>query len=550
MKLRLDECVLSLAHGYSPSSTSSPPSTISAAISFASARDCVEVFREFAAVVLNVLHASFLCAQCHRDWGGDDNDDWDYLHRRGVSAGMTSFDDDLEDDDDDEEEEADDPDTPQITMPDDLTNAVADALAIGGLTSKAREEENGGDGEANGTDVSMLVEDDGDEAKLAKIESVKVALLSRNWRSHSKAIWAHASSVLTQIVGRMADGDMATVGADNMRRVVDCCRQLVSVVEDDFGADTHELSNAVSDLCRGFFTDVHAESVEIMMGMIDREDWIGVEVGRVRGRRGEICELRRKSQSCQPTTVMPTDLCIVVPPLLVAGLIKLVGLGRDRAAFNVKKDVMCGWPESGNPLQGDGVEDPEGGKEEEVVEHQKGAWPGSLSNTYSDDEGIEENSFWREVTHNWDQDPPMTTLTVLNGITKFIGKYIDIMRTLPSITTDVAAGMQRLVDSYYLAVVGVAIGGNQAEEIWGAGEVGNWMDKIGDLMHKRRLEMCKPVSAEHQEYAAVVSFIRRAKKKVGGLDVSAPSASYQAQVRRSDPRSDVPDKTRLRHVCL
>ena len=37
------------------------------------------------------------------------------------------------------------------------------------------------------------------------------------------------------------------------------------------------------------------------------------------------------------------------------------------------------------------------------MEQQKGAWPGSLGNAYSDDEEVEENDFWRMVTSNWDQ---------------------------------------------------------------------------------------------------------------------------------------------------
>ena len=101
------------------------------------------------------------------------------------------------------------------------------------------------------------------------------------------AVWHHAEGILKQVVERMREGDMSDVGAEGVKRVVDCCRQLgehfssdvniptspkfltpttlvaslvaVSIMEEDFGADTHDLSTAVSDLTRGFFSDVHAE---------------------------------------------------------------------------------------------------------------------------------------------------------------------------------------------------------------------------------------------------------------------------------------------------
>ena len=254
-------------------------------------------------------------------------------------------------------------------------------------------------------------------------------------------------------------------------------------------------------------------SVEVALGMVDREDWRGVEVGRVRGRRGLVKLVNNNSSSSNDEERTP--------------------------AFDVKKNVMGNWPKSGNPLHPPSEEDNEehSNPEEEDSQRQSSdntstLWPGSQQNVFSDEEDEDQNPFWREISVNWDQDPPTTTLTVLNGLTKFIGKYMDIIRTLPSITTDVASGMQRLVDMYFLCVINVALNGAQPEEVWAKTTSAdqNWMEKMGDMMHGRRLEMCRPVEAESNEYESVINFIRRARKKIGQLEVTPAPATYEAKI--------------------
>ena len=64
------------------------------------------------------------------------------------------------------------------------------------------------------------------DSKIAKITSVKITLLARTLRQHLNAVWRHAEGILKQVVERMREGDMSDVGAEGVKRVVDCCRQL------------------------------------------------------------------------------------------------------------------------------------------------------------------------------------------------------------------------------------------------------------------------------------------------------------------------------------
>ncbi|GMH97797.1 hypothetical protein TrST_g12661 [Triparma strigata] len=473
------------------------------------AGNCKEIFGEVSEKVVDIMHCMYLCEQAHRDWGSEKNEDWEYLHRSSKKDDVNhSFDDDEEDEDESSEDEnsEDDDDGNEI----DLTNAVANALTM--KKSDPNPNPTSSSSSASKTQNDSLDESSSD-SKIAKITSVKITLLARTLRQHLNAVWRHAEGILKQVVERMREGDMSDVGAEGVKRVVDCCRQLVSIMEEDFGADTHDLSTAVSDLTRGFFSDVHAESVEVALGMVDREDWRGVEVGRVRGRRGLVKLVNNNSSSSNDEERTP--------------------------AFDVKKNVMSNWPKSGNPLHPPSEEDNEehSNPEEEDSQRQSSdntstLWPGSQQNVYSDEEDEDQNPFWREISVNWDQDPPTTTLTVLNGLTKFIGKYMDIIRTLPSITTDVASGMQRLVDMYFLCVINVALNGAQPEEVWAKTTSAdqNWMEKMGDMMHGRRLEMCRPVEAESNEYESVINFIRRARKKIGQLEVTPAPATYEAKI--------------------
>ena len=105
VKLRVDEGLMGILRAHRGDPSGALKCSIGQAIDETSTRDLVDVFRSYASLTLDVLHRAFLCSQCHLDWGGDDNDSWEYLHRRAVADGMTSFDDDLEESSDDEEDE-------------------------------------------------------------------------------------------------------------------------------------------------------------------------------------------------------------------------------------------------------------------------------------------------------------------------------------------------------------------------------------------------------------------------------------------------------------
>jgi len=429
-----------------------------------------------------------------------------------------------------------------------------------------------GDGEESvESEVSEPVESaDGDNDDWHSFLDGSVASVGGGLILAREDLWRQCEGALVRTLGPALRGGGAGGGAgvSDLVSVLDMGGLMAALGREFCGAPCRGLGSALEGLKKGFYAGMHGEAVGVIGEMVRNETWDPVPAEHIAGEYLEKKEnglvafvhlMQKFTNPCVPRrnefpeNLLNTFLSDGNPVLKIFGDFgsttggKAAGRGPPPHADEGGDTGEASGTKTANPAlplhlhnghNGPGETDRDGASKEQTSQQQP------VIDEFWDGEDGGGACAFEGATH-----------TLVNGLARWAARYLQAMEVLPSMRRELSIGITRLFDLYFMSVLRLSTGCEDAEDALFNGEsdkrgilkaLSEYHDEyyqcgssrqmktaIGDFLEA---DICAPLPSEKDQFAPLRWFINRAHDALGvdGIHIEGFVPSFVTDRDRMD----------------